>query len=168
MTAAGGASITIDQEAIKAVGAALKSETDGKQLRRDLLKEIRVEARPVVAGLKSAALSMPSSGLNQGVPLRSAIAAGIVPQTRLGGRDPGVAIRAKTTPGVRKFKLAARRTNAASWRHRVYGGSAWVEQTGDPGWFDRTTPQHHEHLRDGVMRAVHDMARRVASRSNTP
>lgn len=159
--------LNVDQSALAEAAAALKSEADGKGLRRDLLRELKATTTPLVSDLKSAAQSIPSSGLaqNQGQPLRQAIAASIVPQVRLSGKNTGVAVRAKSTPHVRGFRWAARRMNRDSFRHRVYGRDVWVEQRGKPGWFDDTTKARRDDLKRAVLDAVEDMAKRIANRA---
>jgi hypothetical protein len=40
---------------------------------------------------------------------------------RLSGRSTGVKVRIGQTPNLRGFKMAARRLNRKSWRHKVFG-----------------------------------------------
>lgn len=160
--------LSTDQRAIQAVARALKDEADGKKLRRQLAREMRDALKPAVAGAKAGVLGMASGGLDQASPgLRPAIARGIQAQARLTGRSTGAKVRARQVK-VRGFKQAPRRTNReGGWRHRVFGRDVWVHQTGRPGWFDDEMKQHVGEYRDAVLKAVEDMARRIAARARS-
>lgn len=158
--------LTLDQRQIVAVGKALKSEADGKLLRRELLKDIKAAGGPLVSDLKQSALLIPSEGIGgRGQALRPAIANAIKPAVRLTGERTGLTIRAAQTPNVRGFKLAARRMNRQSFRHRVFGRDVWVDQTGDEGWFDDTVKGRREEIKRAVMHSVEKTVHLLAERT---
>lgn len=157
--------LSSDQRSIVAAGRAIKLEADGKILRRELLKELKATTTPLISDLKAAALAIPSTGTHEGAALRPAIAASLKPTVRLSGQGTGVKIRASKTPQVRGFSLAARRMNKQSFRRRVFGGDTWVEQTGQPGWFDDTTKNRSDDIRRDVLKAIDDTVRMIAQRS---
>ena len=158
--------LTVDQRDLQAVARLLKDEADGKELRKELISELKAAAGPTVTDLRAAARAIPSQGLPHvgGIPLRQEIARGIVPVVRLTGARTGVTVTAKPTPRARMFRHAARQMNAASFRHRVFGRDVWVSQTGDPGWFDQTVNFHRGPFRDAVLTATQKMADRIADR----
>lgn len=156
--------LSIDQRDIQRVAAALKSEVDGKELRRELIRDMRAVTAPVIVDLKAVINAAPAA-TSAAPPLRPAIAAGIVAAVRLSGQSTGVGIRAKTTPGIRDFRKAAKAFNRPSWRHKVYGRNTWVTQVGKPRWFDDTTDGHRAGFQDAVMASVESMARRIAARA---
>lgn len=157
--------LTADQREIVAVGKAIKAEADGKLLRRELVKAMRQTATPLVGDLKTSARMIPSDGLTRSQPLRQAIEASIKPTARLSGASTGVSVRARQTPGVRGFKMAARRMNKESFRRRVFGGDEWVVQVGDPGWFDNTVKGRRDGIKRDVLQAVERVTALLASRT---
>ena len=164
MAAAGGGYVLhVDQKQIQVVAKAMRAELDGKELRKDLIRTMKAAAAPMVTDLK-AAIAMP--GAAAGPSITAEVARAIKPTVRLAGRDTGVGVKAGNT-SVRGFRKAAKAFNLRGWRHPVYGGPAWVAQTGRPGWFDTTTAGHRDALHAAVMTAVEDMARRIAARSRS-
>lgn len=158
--------VSVDQQGFAEVFRAIRAETDGKELRKELSANLRNAARPVVTDLKAAAQALPSQGLPhaQGMPLRQAIARSIGTDLRTTGKAAGIRLRAKATPNVRGFRYAARAMNKGSFRHRVFGRDVWVTQTGQPRWFDNVTARNREPFRDAVLSAVEDMRDRIATR----
>lgn len=155
--------LTVDQRPFVLVAHLMKAEADGKDLRKDLLREFRSAAAPLVVDLRAAINSMPSSGVSSPA-LRPAIAKAIRPVIRLSGKNTGVSIRAGQTPNIRGFKNAARRMNRSSFRHPVFGGSPWVTQVGKPRWWEDTTAARKDEFREKVLDAVEAMADRIATR----
>lgn len=158
--------VSIDQTNFAEVFRAIRAEADGKELRKELAKNLRDAARPVVTDLKAAAQAIPSQGLPhaQGMPLRQAVSRSIGTDLRTTGKSAGIRLRAKPTPNVRGFRYAARLLNKSSFRHRVFGRDVWVTQVGRPRWFDNVTASRREPFRDAVLSAVEDMRDRIATR----
>lgn len=152
---------------LRQISRALRAEEDGKELRKELTKNMREALRPGAAHAKSAIMSMASTTPHDGPALKTAIARKIRPETRISGKFPGAKIKAFKTKTLRNFPNAPKRTNRASgWRHPVYGNrEVWVQQHGKVGWFDHAFEGQQAHYRRQVQFALADMVNRIASRS---
>ncbi len=165
---AGEYKLTIDQKALVSLGRALKSEADGKALRRDLIRNLRKPLAPAVAEIKAGVMAIPAHGLPaKGEPLRPAVARKIATQVKLSGRAPGVRVKARKTEAVRGFRNAPKRLNSPKgWRHPVWGnrGAPWVTQIGRPHYFDEPLEHRRPEFRHAVVQAMEDTARRLSIR----
>jgi hypothetical protein len=159
--------LTVDQQQLAAIAKAMKADTAAKDLRRELLRNLKAAAAPAVKDAKSAIASMPSQGLTQGESLRQGIARQIKPVVRLTGQRTGVTIQVGRTPNLRGFGMAGQRTNRKSFRHRVYGRQVWVAQNGKYMWFDATMGSHRAEFRTSVLDAVQAMADQMAARARS-
>lgn len=159
-----GFELTVDQQAVQRVVRALKAEEDGKTLRKELTVELKSAVGPGVSKVQGKLRAIPHpSRTRSSPPLGSYLASRVKPQIRLSGRSTGVAVRMAQTPAIRGFKMAARRLNRKSWRHRVFGRDVWVtQQSPIPGYFDDTLQEGKPQYRAAVIRALESMARRVA------
>lgn len=158
--------LTVDQTAVQKVARACKAEADGKALRKDLLVELRAAVTPGVQKVQSRLRAIPHRGPVGSPPLGSYLAARVRSQVRLTGRATGVKVRMRQTPALRGFKMASKRLNRTSWRHRVFGKDVWVVQESPiPGFFDETLADGREEYRAGVLAALEKMARRIAQRA---
>ncbi|SNY29061.1 hypothetical protein [Paractinoplanes atraurantiacus] len=156
--------VETDGQALKKVARALRDEEDGKALARDLGKSIRKALEPAVIEARAGIMGMPSMGLPvEGQPLRQAISRRIKAQARLSGRAPGARVRVTKKGMPRGFELAARRTNRRKgWRHPVHGNTEkWVQQIGQPGWFDDPMRRGRPRYRAAVLTAMNEAARRI-------
>src|SRR5262245_61826036 len=160
---------SIDQKALHKVNAALASEADGKKLKRQLSKELKAVLEPAKSEVISGLMSVGGAEPAEGEPLRAAVAAGIKIDVRYSGRQTGVRLRARKTPATRGFANAARRLNAKKgWRHPVYGNTeVWVQQTGNPGYWDDPLDRRQDDMRKAALKAGQDMLRRIASRAKS-
>lgn len=157
--------LNIDQRAVQKVAKAVKAELDGKDLRKDLITELKTAVAPGVSAVKSKLQSMPQASVPSSPAIGSFLASRVVPQVRLSGQRTGVSVRIKKTPQLRGFTNAARRLNQASWRHKVFGRDVWVEQTSPiQGFFDDTLAKDKPLYRAGVVAALEKMARRIKER----
>lgn len=147
---------------------ALRREEDGKQLRKDLVRNFREAVKPAVDEAKSSIRSMPSRG-HAGLSLRSDVARSVGMQVKTGGRSVGVKVRARGTK-VRGFTNAPRLLNSRKgWRHPNIGAGHrgqrdWVAQLGEPDWFDGPMRSHRTAYRRAAIKAMDDMAQRIARR----
>lgn len=140
------------------LGRRLKAEGErGKGLRRELLKEIRTEARPLQAKVKAAALAIPASP-PEDRGLRRDVAAKVRIAIRLTGKRAGLRITVGKLDGTN----LPRRLNKGQWRHPVFKTGTWVVQTVQPGWFDKTVSKGAQPVRAGVLRAMRRVADRIA------
>ncbi|MET8172850.1 hypothetical protein [Streptomyces clavifer] len=154
-------------EGLDALVRAIRQEADGKQLRKDLAKNMRDALRPGAAAAKSSVMALGSAGLSTGPSLRNAVAKKIRPEVKLGGRWSGARVKAFKTPNIRGFTNAPKRINRrqGGWRTLTYGHEPWRTQTGKPGWFDDSFVNDADAYRAAVHEAMEDMARRLASRA---
>ncbi|MFI9005104.1 hypothetical protein [Streptomyces sp. NPDC053541] len=153
-------------EGLAALTRAIRAEADGKELRRDLARNMRESLKPAATLAKSGIMAMSSATPGTSPALRSAIARKIRPEVKLGGRWSGARIKAFKTKNIRGFNNAPKRTNRPrGWRHLVYGRpDSWVTQHGKSHWFDHALEGVEPNAREAVERAMEDMARRLASR----
>ncbi|RMI92047.1 hypothetical protein BIU87_20820 [Streptomyces sp. ZS0098] len=162
-----GISLELDPENLRRIARALRAEEDGKELRKELTKNMREALKPGAARAKSSIMSMASTTPHDGPALKTSIARKIRPEVRITGKFPGAKIKAFKTKNLRNFPNAPKRTNRSSgWRHPVYGNrEVWVQQTGKVRWFDRAFDGEQAHYKRQVQLAVADMVNRIASRT---
>jgi hypothetical protein len=154
-------------EGLAALTRAIRAEEDGKQLRKELARDMREALKPGAAEAKSSIMSLSSAGLPTAPALRSSVAKKIRPEVKLGGRWSGARVKAFKTKNVRNFPNAPKRLNrAGGWRHPVFGlREVWVQQHGKVDWFDRAFEGREGQYRAAVEAAMENMARRIASRA---
>lgn len=154
---------TIEQQALRKLSSALRKEADGKQLRKDLIAELKTAVAPAVSAVQGKLRSIPhNSATTSNPPLGTYLAQRVKPQVKLTGRTGGVKVRIPQTPNIRGFKMAARRLNRHSWRHKVFGHDVWVTQLSPiPGYFDDTMRSGRRQYRAAVLRVLEQMARRI-------
>ncbi|MDX2948896.1 hypothetical protein [Streptomyces caniscabiei] len=152
---------------LRNISNALRAEEDGKELRKELTRNMREALKPGAVRAKSNIMSMASATPHGGPALKSSIARKIRPEVRISGKFPGAKIKAFKTPNVRGFANAAKRTNRASgWRHPVYGNrEVWAQQHGKTKWFDHAFEGQRNAYEHAVKSALADMVNRIASRS---
>lgn len=155
--------LTVDASQIKRLAARIRREEASKQLRKDLVKDIRLAVAPGVSAVKEKLRAIPHESMAHPSPtLGSYLAARVRPQVKLTGWSAGVRVRIGQTPNLRGFKLAARRFNHTHWRHKVFGRDVWVTQNSPiPGYFDDTLFAGRDKYRTAVFAAIHKMARRL-------
>jgi hypothetical protein len=159
--------LSIEQRALLELGRALKREADGKELRRDLIRELKKPLAPAVAEIKSGVMAIGAGGLppGEGEPLRPAVVRRIRAEVKLSGKAIGVRVRARKTEAVRGFRHAPKRLNSPKgWRHPVHGSDRWVVQFGNPGYFDEPLEGRRGEFRHAVLEAMEATARRIKIR----
>lgn len=143
--------ITIDASDFFKVSKRLKAA--GGELRKEVLKEIRTAAKPLIEETRDAARSsLPSSG-----GLAESIAR--TPQrvqTRTGAKTAGVRIVAGGKGG------AARTTDQGFVRHPVYGRGPFVRQNVPGGWFADTLNDKAPEVRKDIADVLEDAVKRLA------
>lgn len=162
-------SLSVEQRGLQALAKAMRAEADGKDLRKDLIRELGEAVGPIVEDARGAIAGMESGGLShEGGGLRAAIAKQIKKQVRLGGRSTGVAVVAGRKGMPRGFEHAPKRTNRNTWRHPVFQREGrdpvYVEQVGKPRWFDDAGLRARPGARGKVQAALDKMAHRIAQR----
>ncbi|MDX8050402.1 hypothetical protein SK571_13505 [Lentzea sp. BCCO 10_0798] len=130
--------MSFDEKRLVRLARAMRSEEDGKALRKDMLREFRAALNPTRNSVRAAIRAMPTKG-HAGMKLRSKVAAKVMVQIRPTGKFPGATLKAKKTPNVRKFRNAPKRLNQKSFQRPMIGNPRQrVRQVGAPGWFDKT------------------------------
>ncbi|MFF1417475.1 hypothetical protein [Streptomyces sp. NPDC058280] len=159
--------LQVTHEGLDALVRAIRAEADGKQLRKELARNMRGALKPGAVMAKSGIMAMSSAGMGTGPSLRAAIAKKIRPEVKLGGRWSGARVKAFKTPGIRGFTNAPKRTNRRNggWRTLTYGREPWRTQIGKRQWFDRAFENDTDQYTRAVHEAMEDMARRLASRA---
>jgi hypothetical protein len=158
--------IEVDERSLARLVAALNSESDGRELGHDLVRELTAVAEPALNAARASLMSMASE--SHALPgLRATVARHTRIRVRLSGKHPGVSIRADKSGMPRGFDNAPKRLNSArGWRHMVFGdANTWVTQRGKPGWFDDTISTFKPAARRAAQRALDDVARRIDSRT---
>jgi len=158
-------SVEVDGKQLAKVVSALKREADGKQLARDLVKELRVIGQPALLAVRRSILSMDShSEVTPG--LRASTARATRLSVRSTGKRAGISIYTSKSGMPRGFKTAPKHLNAVrGWRHPVFGTDRWVAQVGKPGWFDDTLKPFKEPAKKAAGRVLQAAARRISVRS---
>lgn len=172
--ARGPIAFSIDQRAFQAVARAMRQQADGKELRRDLIREMKSAVRPGVDEVRARARAMPHTSRRKTphAPLGATLARKTTSTVNLTGKRTGVRVKIKRTPELGGFTYAARRVNRGHWRHPVFWRvplvQRWVTQTSPlKGFFDDTLRRHRAEYKKGVVDALEKTARRVARRATT-
>jgi hypothetical protein len=157
--------IEVDERSLARLVTALRAESDGQALDRDLVHELEDVAKPALEAAKASLLGMESS--SEVLPgLRTTVADHTRIRVRLTGKHPGVSIRADKLGMPRGFNNAPKRLNEArGWRHQVFGQDVWVTQRGKPGWFDDTISKFKPAARQAAQKAMDGMAKRIDVRT---
>lgn len=167
------AQLSVEQSQLTALGKRLGAEADGAKLRLELVRNLRIAVAPAVGQIKSGALQIKRADsvakkstkkhpvAESSISLGAAIARGVTTQIRLTGRAAGVAVKAKKSGMPRNFPNAPKRINAKKFRHRVYGRDVWVDQVGNPGYFDDPLRRDHALYRAACIKAMEATAARL-------
>jgi hypothetical protein len=141
----------VDSGDLKAISKALRHHADGKQLRKELMVELKQAAAPIVPKVQAAWRSAPAFGgrksrANRSQPdLRELLARSTWVQARLTGKEAGVRVRTdgrKMPSGMKALPRLAEGLGhsvdrrAGRWRHPVYGDrDTWVSQQPFPRFY---------------------------------
>lgn len=169
------ATVQIDQTSLHLLVHALRSEANGKALRRDLRVGLRAAAEPAAFATQVAVLTAPSKHQGKATKnqedvrsLREVVANAVKVHTSLGSKRPSVDIRAHKAGMPRGFTRAPKYLNRMRpWRHPVFGNREnWVDQyPGHPGWFDDTIPLHRPAFIKAATEAMNNVARRISAKT---
>jgi len=148
----------IDSGDLKAVNKALKQLEDGKEIRKQLSRELREIARPLVPRVRQAWLAAPSKGLvgrktydpatgwatGRGPDLRVLLAKATRTEVRLTGKSAGVTVRTdgrKMPDHMKALPGYAEGIRRRPWRHPVFGDrEVWVQQPPFPRFYQAVQP----------------------------
>ncbi len=166
--------IVPDADTIRAVTRALLAEANGKELRRDLLRNIRGVLKPAAEEAKRNIRTSPSKGSGGGrASLRQAVAKQVKIQAKLAGKNASIKVKTGKTKDLRGFDMAPRRTNRGTWRHPTIkrvskyqwesNRDVWVTQHGPTNWFDAPLQHRGPQLRGAVIEAIRASIRRIST-----
>jgi len=154
-------------ERYRRVRRALRDASEGGGLRREMNKQIRTAANPVVADLRAAAMRIPDVSVATRAD-KDSFRRMLARATRSSTLQSGVRLLVdgrRMPPGMAGMIFAVERPQG--WRHPVFGSGersrsewVWVHQAGHP-WFFPTAHRHEHDFRDAVMDAVADTIRRI-------
>jgi hypothetical protein len=157
--------VEVNQQDLRKLVRALNKEADGKELRRDLVSELKRVVEPFAQQARGSILSMSSQGLSS-PPLRSAIAAAVKVEAKLSGRHAGVSVIAGKQGMPRGFRNAPKLTNRRKWRRQVFGTDVWKDQVGQPGWFDDTLKRADAAAEVAAKKVMDASRQRIEDRTN--
>ena len=165
---AGYITIDIRDEDVKNLLKVMRSA--GRDLRRDMGKEIRHVAQPVIGTCAQRSAAWPARHRRRepsGPTGAGGITGRIAAATKVSITGRGVRIRVNNGSLGNARKLPAYIDAGKTWRHPVMGNRrAWVSQTAsEPGWFTktglRTSPQIKREVTEILMRYAAQMAARL-------
>jgi hypothetical protein len=157
-----GVELLTNTEKLTKLGRLMRTVGNGAELKKDLIKALRVAVEPGVQDVKAKLSGLPSSEARPS--LGGYLRARVRTQVRLTGDRAGVRVRIQQTPALRDFKLAAKRLNQQSWRRKNLAGN-WTEQVSPiPGYFDETLYGRRDEYRAAVMLVINRFARRIGER----
>jgi len=147
------ASLSVDIEPdLAAVTARLKqyAEGGGKELKKQLAREMRGLGDRVVTAEKDAVMRLKIRGVKsgnrfrnkrggrrgEGKGIRGPVADSIIKRNRLSGQTVGVEIRASRSRMPAGMANMPRNLNKGSWRHPLFGDrGSWYDQVASPPGF---------------------------------
>ncbi len=161
--------ITIRDEDVKNLIRVMR--VAGRDLRRQMGREIRTVAKPVIDDMRStvSGMSLPATGGAEpytGPTGGGGITGRIAAATRVSITQGGVRIRVSTGSLGNASKLPGYIDAGTTWRHPVMGNrKAWVSQSAsEPGWFSRTGIEHHPQIKRQVTEILVRYAGLLAAR----
>lgn len=175
----------------RVVAGKLKAAGNG-QLRRELGRNMREAARPMVTAMQQAVQATESAGVRGGGGqqrreftlgrakkttelirkraavgrgLRSTVARTLRIKMTTGARSARVEIRSDTKLMPAGQRKLPRHMNTGRWRHPVMGNrDVWVGQTvTPPGWFDRPAGRGGRRIQNAARDVVNDINRKIAA-----
>lgn len=141
---------------------ALKEQSNG-DIRREMRRNVRVAAKPVIVDLRRAVMSVEVTSTRHGTArpdtdtdLRRRVAGALTTSvTRTGVRIVVNGRKVGPYGGALSRYLDADSPRAQRWRHQVFGHDVWTMQQGQP-WFFVTIVRHVDTFRRAVLRALDD------------
>lgn len=176
-------SVKLDQTSYHAFVHALKAESDGKALHRQLEREWRAIGTVAAADARRAIRYVPSHTSTHTVSLRAAIASGVKVEANTvldpaRKKWPGVAIvwhRSAMAKAVRGKKASPKSilwragqlfNRGSAWEHPFYGRGSYRQQpVAAKGWFDNSIEPHKPGMVEAVRQVYREMVDRIARRS---
>lgn len=137
-----------------------RAEIDPANLRA-LLASVKAFDKNLATGLRRTLRQQGQSAIQDmrgvlgGGEVGGAIGAGIRVQIQTAKSRQGIRIQATTSKMPSGKEPLVKAFNKATFRHRVYGGNVWVNQSGRP-YFGSVIYKHRDEIRSGVEAALAD------------
>lgn len=172
--------------------AKLKAAGNGKTLTQEMSKRMRTAAQPAVDDAQDNVKSIDSKAGGRGGGsqarreftlsrsrtqnerakkqtaagrgLRATIARAVRTTAKASGKSASVRVEVNTKLLPEDQRELPWWINAGAWRHPVFGNrETWVQQTVTPkGWFDRSMRKNGGKVRDGAVKVIGDINRKIA------
>lgn len=124
----------------------LRGHADGKEIRRDTVRELKRAADEIVQAERAAVRALPSKGesIRRGRrPLRHKIASATVSRVRTGAKDPEVSVLINASRLGDQAVLPAymnAEQGSPEWEHPTFGHAPYVRQAATPWWSQTAEP----------------------------
>lgn len=131
-------------------------------LKRELRRNFKAAAEPVIGDVQQSILLMPSR--HDGT-LRREVAKTVVVRTSFASSGVRVQIDSlgQRMPAG-KESLPFHADSAKGWRHPVFGHEdRWVQQYGKPEWFERPIADNAREFADAAQRSVDEIQRKLGT-----
>jgi hypothetical protein len=153
-----------DSGDVRAAARALGRAANGRELKRNLVREFRSLQAPLTARVKLAWRSAPAvRRAVRGRSLRGALARATRGQVRLSGREAGITIRTDGRRMPSKMKALPQYVEGTKrpWRHEVFGKDVYTIQQPFPRFYAAVRPDAGQ-ARRKAERAVADVFAQIA------
>jgi hypothetical protein len=140
-------------DTLRDVGRALRQAGDGRELKKDLARNLRNAGKPAAEEMRTK--------LRGALPSSNGLAALFTKKrfsvrNRFAGKNAGISI---TTGTAHQFSGVE---NSGTVRHPVFGGKAWVAQSvGGAGVLERTFEENADEFAEGVVSALDETLQRL-------
>jgi hypothetical protein len=128
---------------LRAVTRELRRHKNGREVRRQLVREFQAIQRPMVARVRASWRSAPGARRRYrgGPPLRTLLVKATRGQVRMTGQEAGIRIRTdgrRMPAGMKSLPRMVEGTRR--WRHPVFDEDTWVTQQPFPRFFAAVQP----------------------------
>lgn len=147
---------------------AFAEAANGKDLKRELAKELRGLLNPLVSAQRQAVLRLPSKGgrRGNGGSMRQAVARQVKGATRWSGQNAGVSVIQRARGMPRDFRMAGRMFNREEgWNPTTLGGETVHQEMQPAGWFDDLTTGVRPDVAQKVSSALDRAAARIGQQA---
>lgn len=159
--------VEVTSDDLVEVARALRRAGNGRELRKQLRKDITAQAKPAVAAIRAKVKSLPSEGESKrrGRPgLRARTARATRLQAQMSGRYAGVTIRVdpkKMPPGMHNLPAYLEgRPPFQRWQHPIFGRDEYAHQRAHP-YFYPIAERYEPAARRAVAQAVDSIRRQI-------
>jgi hypothetical protein len=161
----------VSSQQLAALTRTLRQTAEGKELLKQLRKDLRRQAQPMVPAVRSSIRGLPSRGESRRrgrKSLRAEMARAVTLQVKTSGRGAGISVfmSPKKMPDGKKGLPGyfERIPGKERLRHPVFGNrEVWVQAQNVPpgGYFTRTVRPAEARVRAAIETTVNDLVRRI-------